>query len=157
MADDSISEWNTELTKIALYNIIILQAMTYTENAIIIFNIDNTLLDSTGKRMNPIITLYDYAKLLNIKIAIITRRLGTPENIEKTEKQLYKRCILNYNYIYFLKPLDVNFEEFKNNVIKDIKRKGHKIIMIIGYMEFNVENEPDIRYVKIPVFQETES
>lgn len=130
-------EWVNELNTIVRTNISIIQSMKYRNNAIVIFDIDNTLLDSNGFRINQVITLFDFIKLMNIPIAIITTRIGTPENIKKTQTQLYNNCILDYKYIYFLKPLDYNIIEFKNNSNQDIINKGYTIIMTIGdlYME----------------------
>ena len=111
--------------------------MKHKNNEIVIFDIDNTLIDSNGFRINPVITLFDFIKLINIPIAIITTRIGTPENIKKTQTELYNKCILDYKYIYFLKPLDYNILEFKNNSRQDLIKKGYNIIMTIGdlYME----------------------
>lgn len=125
-------EWVNELNKIVRTNISIIQSMKYRNNDIVIFDIDNTLLDSNGFRINPVITLFDFIKLMNVPIAIITSRIGTPENIKKTQKELYNNCILDYKYIYFLKPLDYNILEFKNNSQQDIVKKGYNIIMTVG-------------------------
>ena len=129
--------WIYELNKIVRTNISIIQKMKHKNNEIVIFDIDNTLIDSNGFRINPVITLFDFIKLINIPIAIITTRIGTPENIKKTQTELYNKCILDYKYIYFLKPLDYNILEFKNNSRQDLINKGYNIIMTIGdlYME----------------------
>ena len=140
-----------QLNKIARDTISIIQNIRHKKNDIIIFDIDNTLLDSNGFRINPIIALFDFVKLMNIPIAIITNRIGTPENIKKTQTQLYNKCILDYRYIYFLKPLDYNISEFKTNCYQDIIKKGYDIIISVGdlYIEKNTIN------IRMPIINNT--
>jgi hypothetical protein len=150
------NNWILQLNKIAISNIDILRTSVYSDNSIIIFDIDNTLLDSEGNRISAIVTLYDYIKLLEIPIAIITSRIGTKENIEKTQKQLYTNKILGYKYIYFLKPLDYDVYNFKNKARKDIMKKGYKIIMTIGDSDWDLYHGDNSIAVKVPVYHVSE-
>ena len=124
MDEKSNSKWLDELNKLALDGIIYIQSMKYIYKPIIVFDIDNTLIDLEGERINPIVTLFDFVKLLKIPIAIITTRVGTIDNIDKTQKHLYKRSIFGYSYIYFIKSLDNNLTDFQEKTRQDIKKKG---------------------------------
>jgi len=150
------NRWIEELKRIALDNIDILRNSSYPENSIIIFDIDNTLLDAKGNRINSIVTLYDYVKLLQIPLFIITSRIGTKENIEKTQKQLYINKITEYKCMYFLKPLDYDVYNFKNTARKDILKKGYKIIMTVGDSDWDLYHENNSIAVKIPVYKNSE-
>ena len=106
------------------------------EKSTIIFDIDNTLIDKYGKGMMPIITIYHYAKLFNIRIIIITSRSAKAENIERTQDQLHGYGICDYENIYFMKEQS-DVALFKYNARQKIREKGYDTILTLGDLDLD--------------------
>ena len=73
-------------------------------NDAVMFDIDDTLIFTSGEPNKPIIELLHEALGMTYKIIIITARPPLDHNIERTIKQLYEYGI-PYDYIGFTSPL----------------------------------------------------
>lgn len=119
-----------------------LDSLTLPNNPVIVFDVDNTLIDNYGKPLLPIIDIYHYARKKGIHIVIITARVGTPENIEYTRHQLRSYGIDNYLYMYFRHPQkgsDATAQtKFKLLSRQNIHERGHTVIMSVGDMPWDI-------------------
>lgn len=127
-----------------------LDSIHLPSSPVIVFDIDSTLIDDNGNAIKPITCIYHYALLLGIKIAIITARVGTPEIIDITKKQLKNIGITDINYLYFRRAYDTNPESFKLNSRRDLHMKSHQVIMSIGDQDWDVYGEHTGISVKLP-------
>lgn len=96
----------------------------------IVYDIDNTLIDSKGYALDPIIKTYHYAKTKGFLPFLVTARQAEPETTEATIYQLASIGIEN-NIIYFLPVGSKNVARYKTLARKDINR-NHKVAMSIG-------------------------
>jgi hypothetical protein len=71
----------------------ILKDRKIQENDAVMFDIDDTLIFTNGKRNEPIIRLLQYAKTLGYKIVIITARPHLPPVVQYTMNQMKKHNI----------------------------------------------------------------
>jgi hypothetical protein len=112
-----------------------LNTITFPKNPCVIFEIDNVLIKNC-KYFEPMIDIYREIKLLNIKIILITKRIGTSIIINYTKDQLHMNDI-KFDYIYFLKNKNKSIKRFKKNVIKNILEKEYNILLY-----FDKNNDP---------------
>jgi hypothetical protein len=108
------------------------------EKNIIIYDIDDTLIDTEGFAITPIINSYKYALQKGIKTVIITARVGTNENINHTIEQLKEYGIDNYVYIYFLPVNKYDNYQYKFLARKNLYERGYNIIASIGDMPWDI-------------------
>jgi predicted secreted acid phosphatase len=124
--------------KYARIAMITLMKLDLSNNATIVFDIDDTLIFSkTGYPIKPIIDLYNFCILLGLKIIIITNRVETNENIEHTKNQLKNVGISIYDLIYF-RPSFFEPSKFKVVARKNVVDLGYNIIMSIGDMYWDL-------------------
>lgn len=71
----------------------ILKDRTIRENDAVMFDIDDTLIFTNGRRNEPIIRLLQYAKTLGYKIVIITARPHLQPVVQYTMNQMKKHDI----------------------------------------------------------------
>jgi hypothetical protein len=107
-------------------------------NSVIVYDIDNTLIHDSGYPITPIIDTYLYAKARGFKPVIMTARPGTPENIERTKKQLQFYGISDYLCMYF-RPVDkLDPYRYKLLARENIHDRGYKVVMSIGDMPWDM-------------------
>lgn len=140
MKDLNYVEWNIKLKKIS--NILFKKLFNIYTNEnreqVVIFDIDNTLIDEYGNCITPILDVYNYVKYLNITPIIITNRVGSGSIINFTKIQLENNGIYDYKYIYFRDKNEKNPYIYKKLARKDIYDNGMDIIMCIGDMPWDI-------------------
>lgn len=112
--------------------------LNFDENSIIVYDIDDTLINKSGEPIIPIINTFMYAKNKGIKTAIITARSGTEINISLTEKQLEKFGITGYKFAYYRPWYKNDQETFKLYARKDLFDNGYKVEISIGDMPWDI-------------------
>jgi predicted secreted acid phosphatase len=117
-----------------------LQTVEIKENSIIIFDIDDTLVDYFGNLIQPVYDFYNYIKTLNIKPVLITAREGNNYNINWTISQLKNLNINDYLYAFFKSPNEYNIGKFKELSRKVFHDKGFNVLMSIGDTFWDVGN-----------------
>lgn len=110
--------------------------INFPRNPIVVFDIDHTLVDGKNRPLQPIVDLYKHLYDNNIPLAIITARVGTPNNIKITQEMLHSYGIRGYSVIYF-RPETVGGDArsqyiFKLNARKDLHDKGYTVTMSLG-------------------------
>jgi ribonucleotide monophosphatase NagD (HAD superfamily) len=88
--DDDYKKWYIKITNISYQAIQTINNMVLPSNPAIIFDIDDTLIDSTDNIIYPILNIYKFAKVLNLTIIIVTNRSGDEDSIEFTLDQIQK-------------------------------------------------------------------
>jgi predicted secreted acid phosphatase len=122
-----------------------------SSNSVIVYDIDNTLINDYGYPIIPIIDTYLFAISRGFKVVIMTARPGTPENIDRTKKQLHHHGIFGSLCMYFLPPDKQDPARYKLLARKDIHDKGYKVVMSIGDMPWDMGEYGGIG-VQVPVF-----
>lgn len=106
------------------------------KNHVVIFDIDDTIIDINGNIIESIYKLYQYALENNIYIVFITAREGTEVNKKLTMEQL-KHHKIKYDLLYFLPPYMRNekyeiIEKYKFYARKNVTECGYKTLFSIG-------------------------
>lgn len=109
-----------------------LQQITLPTNSSAIFDIDDTLIRSSGELIPEVRDLYNYTLSLGMTTFIITNRVGTDENIERTHQELSSHGIVNYNTAYFRDADCHNMWYPKLNARKHISDRGYTTIISVG-------------------------
>jgi hypothetical protein len=109
-----------------------------SNNFVVVFDIDGTLIDTNNNPINPVIDLFNTSVNLGFIPVIITARAGTPENIKHTCKQLENHGIVNYQTIYFRPIHNENQAEFKFIARKNIHELGYIVVASIGDMPWDI-------------------
>lgn len=143
--------WNNELIRIARECIRILDSIVLPNNPIIVFDIDSTLLDFDFNVIKPIRNIYFYARMIGIKVSIITSRSGVKDIIDETIQSLNNVGIDEVECYYFRKPKITNPWSFKRNSRLNIQNRGYNIIMSLGDQDWDIYGEPCGISVKIPI------
>jgi len=104
----------------------------------VVFDIDDTLIDSLGKPMFDVIDLYLYARKLRFKIFIITARAGADDNIRRTIVELEHFGITGYTGLYFRHPDNHNVENYKLVARRKIFEDGFNTVMSVGDMPWDI-------------------
>lgn len=141
---------NYDLVKTSRYAIRILDTIKLNDKSVIVFDIDSTLIDSDNNVIQPIFTIYQYARMLNIKIVIITSRAGTPYVVDFTKKQLKDCGIIDIMLYYFRSPYKYNSWEFKRNARLNVHEKGYDIVMSIGDQDWDISGDYTGYGIKVP-------
>jgi len=136
---------------------------TSIANYVVIFDIDDTILDScTNKKIESIDKLYQYALENKIATVFITAREGTEFVKKITTEQLKNVNIRGYDLLYFLPPYMKNsrkcasaevVEKYKYYARKNIKECGYTPLFSIGDMYWDVESrwDKDCTYTGTPI------
>jgi hypothetical protein len=112
--------------------------------SIIVYDIDGTLIGHDGTPRSHIVDTYFHATRNGHEVAIITARPGTPENIERTRRELANIGISKYKCIYFLPPEKIytstpNIQaRFKYLARKDLHNNGQFVFCSIGDMPWDI-------------------
>jgi predicted secreted acid phosphatase len=105
---------------------------------IIVFDIDDTLIDNYGVRINPVYEIYRYAVSQGFTIAIITNRPGGDLNIKITQDQLFINEIRKYRFLYFRNPKRTDPYRYKSVARKNLHDRGYETILSIGDMPWDI-------------------
>lgn len=125
----------------------IIDSIKVKKNSIIIFDIDDTLIDTNDNPMYHIIYIYNYAKEKGLTPVIITARKGSKENIQRTHAQLKNSGITDYKGIFFLsEDLYDNTKDNREQIITSYKlqtrkylaENGYSIEMSVGDMQWDI-------------------
>lgn len=115
-----------------------LKNMDLPPNPAIIFDIDDTLINTDESCKTQIIILYNYALHMKITPIIITSRVGYDVNIEFTNKQLFDCRIFGYKYIYFRPNEWSDSWKYKEQSRKNVIERGYNIVMSVGDMPWDI-------------------
>ena len=107
------------------------------QNAVMIFDIDQTLLDKNNNPIMPVVNLFHFVKQKGIHPVIITARLGFDANIQKTREDLAKHNVLSALLIYFL-PMGKDPRNYKLMARKNVHERGFTVIMSIGDQPWDI-------------------
>jgi hypothetical protein len=116
----------------------IIMKMQSSPTSIIVYDIDNTLIDDRGHPIIPIIDTYMFALSRGFKPIIMTARPGTPQNIDRTKAQLRSYGISEYTCMYFLPPDRYDPAKYKLLARENIHERGYKVVMSIGDMPWDI-------------------
>ncbi len=108
------------------------------ENGAIIFDIDDTLIKSSGGLIGPIKSLYDLASRIGLVLFIVTNRVGTKSNIKETHAELSRYGITGYNTAYFRDQECDDMWHPKKSARKNIRDRGYKTVMSVGDKPWDV-------------------
>lgn len=109
----------------------ILRRITRPPNASIVFDIDDTLIDSKSNTpIVPVVNLYHKAREMGYIPFIVTNRAGGHDYY--TNYQLEKMGIVGYKTIYFRRPREIDFWGTKRAARKHITEQGYNIVMSVG-------------------------
>ena len=109
-----------------------------SNNSVIVYDIDDTLIDNNGCPILPVINTYHYAKNSGLTTVIITARPDYDENIQRTIQQLHYFGITGYKYIYF-RPRDKEDQAtFKLLARKNLHDRGYHVVASIGDMPWDI-------------------
>lgn len=137
-----MNDWNQRLELIVFNVISSLQSIKINNETAVVFDIDDTLIDSRGKRIDLVFFLYNYMKYLGIHLVLITNRIGTQESVQWTIDELFNNGITKYSCIYFRSPYrEDNPYRYKEIARKSVlEKKGLTIIMSIGDQPWDIGN-----------------
>lgn len=108
----------------------ILKDRVIKENDAVMFDIDDTLIFTSGERNEPIIHLLQYAKALGYKVIIITARPHLSPVVQYTINQLKKHNI--YYDVLGFSPAQ------KKGEMK--RQMGYNFILSVGDMPTDLTN-----------------
>lgn len=125
----------------------ILDSIPVKPNSVVVYDIDDTLLDLAGNPIEHIVRTYKYALSKGFLTAIITARPALKQNIENTVKQLESNGIHDYICVY-LRPIDTNdVARYKMLSRKDLHDRGYNVVMSIGDLPWDVGQYGGIGYI----------
>jgi predicted secreted acid phosphatase len=123
-----------------------------TQNDIVIFDIDDTLLRPYENNIpvTPVVDFYNFLIENNYNTAIITARVNTDLNLDYTIKDLNSIGINKYNFL-ILRPIDnINVYNFKEDARKSIYDKGYNALMSIGDSYWDIGKYGGIGILVLP-------
>jgi predicted secreted acid phosphatase len=113
----------------------------------VMFDIDDTLINLSGKPIKPIIKLLNECIKLNLIVVIITAR--DYQSKDETIKEL-KKLDINYDLLYLRKPTD-DIKIFKSKIKQYLKEADDiTIILSLGDNLIDVEGEYSGYFLKLP-------
>jgi predicted secreted acid phosphatase len=107
------------------------------KNDMVVFDIDETLIDLNGEPMFDVIDFYRYVKTIGFNTSIITARPGLTENIKITMDELSRVGVTGYHTIYFRDPSQMDVEKYKLNCRKKLFVDGFNTVMSLGDMHWD--------------------
>jgi predicted secreted acid phosphatase len=114
----------------------ILKQIPFNPKQAIIFDIDDTLIDSrTHTIIKPVYQLYKYCQNKGYNIYIITARPRIPYGVQLTLNQLYSLGITGFKNIAFRPPLEIDVPGYK---LKARKAIGDEVIMSVGDKKWDI-------------------
>ncbi len=115
----------------------ILLPLPLPPRAVVVFDIDDTLISEQGVPMTPILRFYLYCKSQGLKTAIVTARRDTEEVRRWTERQLAELGVFAYDFIYYMPPEALSAHRFKQEARRDLWMQGCRVIMTVGDQEWD--------------------
>lgn len=116
----------------------IIDSLSIKPNSMIVYDIDDTLIDREGQLIIPIVNTFHYALSKGLTIALITARPAFEENIRWTMDQLNSLNLSDYLTIYF-RPIEKNdIWRYKTMARKNLIDRGYNIEMSIGDMPWDM-------------------
>lgn len=143
-------KWENTIINISRNNIRILDNIMLEKNSVIIFDIDNTLIDREGKCIIPISILYYYSKMIGYIPILLTARKECLRNY--TISQLKNCGIHDYYYLIMRDNSEEDIKKFKLEYRKKLNDVGYKIIMTIGDNNWDIYGGYNGISVKIPLY-----
>ena len=114
----------------------ILEKIPFSPNQAVVFDIDDTLIDSTTHQLIPtVFELYQYCRNKGYNIYIITARPRIPYGVQLTFNQLHSLGIVGFKNIAFRPPLELSIPHYKLEARKAIT---DNIIMSIGDKSWDI-------------------
>ena len=147
---NSYHNWYLTLVNIANRCIYLLSKIHNNKKPVVVFDIDNTLLDKNNKVIEPIRAVYYYCIMMGITTAIITSRSGNFKNIEVTKKQLKDAYIGDIGFLYFRRSSSTDPFISKEKARMNIEKRGYNIVMSLGDQEYDVSGKSCGIPVQIP-------
>ena len=108
------------------------------DNSVIVYDIDNTLIDQYGQPIQTIIYTYNYAKTKGLKPAIITARRSHDYVIQHTINQLKSVGVSDFFCIYFMPEEKTDQATYKFLSRKNLYDKGYQVEMSLGDMHWDI-------------------
>jgi predicted secreted acid phosphatase len=109
-----------------------LSCLALPSNSAVVFDIDMTLIDEGGERIEPVCWFYDKVLESGFVPVLITARPSIKEVVDETEFQLYQANIMDYESIYFRNQSETDYATYKKNCRRNLWNRGYKVIMSIG-------------------------
>lgn len=107
-------------------------------NTAIVYDIDDTLINTNGEPICPIIATYKNAIARKIKTIIITARSYSPYNLQNTINQLAYYGIKDYEFL-ILRPSNItDLFFYKEKMREKMKNNGYNIVASIGDMPWDI-------------------
>jgi predicted secreted acid phosphatase len=153
----SHQDWYLTLVNISNRCIHLLSKMKNINKPVVVFDIDNTLLDKNNKVIEPLRAVYYYCIMIGITTAIITSRSGNEKTINMTKQQLSDAFIGEIGFFYFRKPGNKNPYSSKEKARKNIEERGYKIVMSIGDQQYDISGDCCGIPIQIPVLSDIDS
>ena len=114
----------------------ILASIPFHHSQAVVFDIDDTLIDSDTDRVMPrTLSLYRHCVSRGYMVYIVTARARTPEGIAYTLDQLRHAGITGFRAIAFRPPHDMDVYAYKRNARRAIP--GH-VVMSVGDQPWDI-------------------
>ena len=115
-----------------------LSSLTLPSSSTVVVDIDATLINESGERIEPVCWFYDQVLQTGLIPVLITARPSVPNVVEETEFQLYNANVMDYESIYFRDPSETDIQKYKTNCRKNLWERDYRIIMSIGDKPWDV-------------------
>lgn len=115
-----------------------LTSLSLPSNSAVIFDIDMTLIDESGNRIEPVCWFYEQVLKENFTAVLVTARPSIDSVIERTNRDLQSCGIVNYDSIYFRDPAEKNVEKYKTSARRNIWERGFNVIMSVGDQPWDI-------------------
>jgi predicted secreted acid phosphatase len=115
-----------------------IDSTTWPCNSVIVYDIDNTLIDEDDQPINPIIHTYHYAKKKGLQTVLITARPATASTITKTKQQLQSHGLDSNLGIYFLPTGTTDLVRYKLCSRKSVHNHGYVVVISVGDMPWDI-------------------
>jgi len=116
----------------------ILEKNKYIPNRAVIYDIDDTLIFSSGEPNRDVIHTYNYARKLGYTPFIITAREGNYNNMKYTVEQLEKNNIKGFRRLYFRPKDKSDIYRYKLLSRKNIYDNNYNTILSFGDMFWDI-------------------
>lgn len=116
----------------------ILLTINMPKNPLVVFDIDDTLIDLNQNCLEPIVDLYNTIKSMGISIILITNRVDNDYIALKTQEMLNKCNITGYDSIYFRPSNRLDFYNYKKEARISCHLRGFNVIMSIGDQPWDI-------------------